>query len=323
MSPFETPRVVVSKCLGFEACRYNAQVIEDKFVARLEKHVKILDVCPEVEIGLGTPREPVRLVFEDNDVKMIQPDTGRDFTPKMKRFSKDYVASLKDIDGFILKSRSPSCGLQDAKVYPQREKAPAMEKGPGMFTKEVLDRFPNAAIEDEGRLNNFRIREHFLTKLFVLARFRKLKNKPTARGLVQFHSENKLLLMAYSQKELRQLGRIVANHEKRGMGDVFADYETHLSAALSRAARYTSHINVLMHALGYFSKELSSREKAHFLDLLEQYRKAKIPLSAINSVLRSWILRFDTEYLESQVYFEPYPAELVEITDSGKGRGKL
>jgi uncharacterized protein YbgA (DUF1722 family) len=129
--------------------------------------------------------------------------------------------------------------------------------------------------------------------------------------------------MAYSQKELRKLGQIVANHEKRGVIDVFADYEAHLAAALSRAARYTSHINVLMHTLGYFSKELSSREKAHFLDLLEQYRKAKIPLSAINSVLRSWILRFDTEYLESQVYFEPYPAELVEITDSGKGRGKL
>jgi uncharacterized protein YbgA (DUF1722 family) len=129
--------------------------------------------------------------------------------------------------------------------------------------------------------------------------------------------------MAYSQKELRQLGRIVANHEKRGIYDVFTDYETHLSAALNRGARYTSHINVLMHALGYFSRELRSREKAHFLDLLEQYRKAKIPLSAITSVVRSWVVRFDTEYLENQNYFEPYPPDLVEITDSGKGRGKL
>jgi uncharacterized protein YbgA (DUF1722 family) len=241
----------------------------------------------------------------------------------MKRFSKDYLGSLKEVDGFILKSRSPSCGLGDAKVYPRRESAPAVEKGPGMFTTAVLEHFPNAAIEDEGRLNNFRIREHFLTKLFALARFRKLKSRPTARDLVQFHSENKLLLMAYNQKELRQLGRIVANHEKRRMDDVFDDYESHLFQALHRAPRYNSHINVLMHALGYFSRQLRSREKAHFLDLLEQYREAKIPLSAVIAVVRSWIMRFDTDYLENQIYFEPYPAELVEITDSGKGRGKL
>jgi uncharacterized protein YbgA (DUF1722 family) len=129
--------------------------------------------------------------------------------------------------------------------------------------------------------------------------------------------------MAYNQKELRQLGRIVANHEKRKMEDVYDSYQEHFFHALHRAPRYTSHINVLMHALGFFSRQLSSREKAHFLDLLEQYRKGKIPLSAVITVVRSWIMRFDTEYLENQVYFEPYPAELVEITDSGKGRGKL
>jgi uncharacterized protein YbgA (DUF1722 family)/uncharacterized protein YbbK (DUF523 family) len=295
MKKLETPIVVVSKCLGFDACRFNAQVIEDKFVKKLAPHVKFLSICPEVEIGMGTPRD----------------------------FSKDYLGSLKEVDGFILKSRSPSCGLGDAKVYPRRESAPAVEKGPGMFTTAVLEHFPNAAIEDEGRLNNFRIREHFLTKLFALARFRKLKSRPTARDLVQFHSENKLLLMAYNQKELRQLGRIVANHEKRRMDDVFDDYESHLFQALHRAPRYNSHINVLMHALGYFSRQLRSREKAHFLDLLEQYREAKIPLSAVIAVVRSWIMRFDTDYLENQIYFEPYPAELVEITDSGKGRGKL
>ena len=322
MTVFETPIVLVSKCLGFDACRYNAQIIEDKFVKKLKSHVKFLNVCPEVEIGLGTPREPVRLVLEGDEVKMIQPATGRDLTRKMKHFSKDYLGSLKKVDGFILKSRSPSCGLQDAKVYPRREKAPAIEKGSGMFTTAVLEHFPNAAIEDEGRLNNFRIREHFLTKLFALARFRKLKSKPTAGALVRFHSENKLLLMAYNQKELRQLGRIVANHEKRPMDDVFGDYESHFFLALHRAPRYTSNINVLMHALGYFSRQLSSREKAHFLDLLEQYRQARIPLSAVIAVVRSWIMRFDTEYLENQVYFEPYPEDLVEITDSGKGRGQ-
>jgi uncharacterized protein YbgA (DUF1722 family)/uncharacterized protein YbbK (DUF523 family) len=284
--------------------------------------VTFREVCPEAEIGMGIPRDPVRLVLEGDEVKMIQPETGRDFTAKMERFSRRFVHSLDDVDGFILKSRSPSCGLADAKVYPKKEKAPAMRKGPGVFAREVLERFPHLAIEDEGRLNNFRIREHFLTKLFLIKRFRDLEKKPTARGLVRFQSENKLLLMAYNQKELRLMGRIVANHEKRGPNDVIESYAHHLYQAFARMPRVTSHINVLMHALGYFSKQLVSREKAHFLDLLELYREAKIPLSASIAIVQSWIARFDNAYLDAQTYFRPYPLELVEITDSGKGRGQ-
>jgi uncharacterized protein YbgA (DUF1722 family) len=241
----------------------------------------------------------------------------------MERFSRGYVSSLSEVDGFVLKSRSPSCGITDAKVYPNRDKGPSLRKGPGVFAQRVIERFPHAAIEDEGRLNNFRLREHFLTKLFSLARLRSLKKQPSMQALVRFQAENKLLLMAYNQKEMRLLGRIVANHEKRDLSEVLTLYEAHLHNALARPGRYTSHINVLMHALGYFSRQLNPREKAHFLDLLELYRQGKIPLSAAVSVISSWIHRFGTEYLEAQTFFEPYPGELVEITDSGKGRGKL
>jgi uncharacterized protein YbgA (DUF1722 family)/uncharacterized protein YbbK (DUF523 family) len=320
---FEKPVVVVSKCLGFDACRYNGQVIEDKFLRKLAPHAKFLQVCPEVEIGLGVPRDPIRLVSAGQGVKLVQPDSGKDVTDEMERFAGRYVSSLADVDGFVLKSRSPSCGITDAKVYPSLMKGPSASKGPGVFARKVLESFPHAAIEDEGRLNNFRLREHFLTKLFLGARLRRLKKKPSMRALVQFQAEHKLLLMAYNQKEMRLLGRIVANHEKRTSSEVLALYESHLHNALARPGRYTSHINVLMHAMGYFSRQLNPREKAHFLDLLELYRQGKIPLSAAISVIRSWIHRFGTDYLEAQVYFEPYPPELVEITDSGKGRGKL
>ena len=211
------PIVVVSKCLGFDACRYNAQVIEDKFVKKLAPHVHFRNVCPEVEIGMGTPRDPVRLVFEGDDVKMIQPETGNDFTKKMEQFSRRYVGGLVEVDGFIFKSRSPSCGMADAKVYPKTEKAPAMQKGP-VFSTDGSERVSPCGHRRRRPLNNFRIREHFLTKLFLLARFRALKKKPTARGLVQFQAENKLFFMAYNQKEMRLMGRLVANHEKRETG---------------------------------------------------------------------------------------------------------
>jgi uncharacterized protein YbgA (DUF1722 family)/uncharacterized protein YbbK (DUF523 family) len=313
------PIVVVSQCLGFDPCRYNGESIRDKFVDKLAAYVTYKKVCPEVEIGLGVPRKPVRLVRAGTGVTLVQPDTRRDVTSEMKRFSSAYTSSLGEIDGFLLKGRSPSCGVFDAKVFAKAEKSPALERGPGLFAEAVLGRFPNAAVEDEGRLSNFRIREHFLTKLFLNALFRAAKKMGTAGALVRFQTEQKLLLMAYNQKELRLLGKIVGNQDRLSQAEVWKRYETHLRRALMRPARYTSHINVLMHGMGYFSRQLSAREKAHFLELLEQYRQASVPLSAPVSLVRSWIERFDSDYLATQVFFEPYPKGLIEITDSGKG----
>jgi uncharacterized protein YbgA (DUF1722 family) len=138
--------------------------------------------------------------------------------------------------------------------------------------------------------------------------------------LVQFQAQNKFLLMAYNQKELKILGRLVANLEKRPMTQILKDYESHLASALARPPRYLSNINVLMHALGYFSKEISAKEKAFFLDALERYRNEKVPLSVPLNLARAWVVRFDQEYLDKQTFLEPYPEALMEITDSGKGR---
>lgn len=316
------PVVVVSRCLGFEACRYNGARLDEPFVSRLSRFVEFRTVCPEADIGLGTPRAALRLVSRGGEVRLVQPETKRDFTDPMTRFGRTFVESLGEVDGFILKNRSPSCAIRDAKVYPDREGVPPLGREPGLFARAVLDRYPRAAIEDEGRLQNFRIREYFLTKLFALARLRRAKRDPSMQKLVSFHSEHKLLLMAYSQKHLRLLGKIVANHEKRDPREAWSLYESLFADALARPPRFTSNINVLMHAFGYVSKGLSSREKAHFLDVLEAYREETYPLSAAVAIMRSWLARFDEPYLERQHYFEPYPAELVEITDSGKGRGK-
>jgi len=312
------PVVVVSKCLGFARCRYNGIAIDDDFVDQLKPYVRYQPVCPEVEIGLGVPRDPIRIVRKQNKDRLMQPATGLDHTEKMHDFCNAFLGSLEVVDGFLLKSRSPSCGIKDVKLFASIEKSPGIGKDAGFFGRAVRERFPSAAIEDEGRIRNFRIREHFLTELFTFARFRMLE--PTMRDLVAFHSTHKLLLMAYHQAELRACGRIVANPERLNVRDVFARYEEHLYKAFATMPRYTSNINVLMHALGYFKKELSPKEKAFFLGSLERYRAEKIPLSAMLGIVRSWIVRFGEDYLEQQMFFEPYPEGLIEITDSGQGR---
>ncbi len=320
MRKFARPIVVVSQCLGFAAVRYNGAIIHDQFVRKLKPYVKFIPVCPEMEIGLGTPRDPIRIVKVGDQLRLMQPSTGKDFTNVMNRFSEKFLGSLGEVDGFIMKSRSPSSGIKDVKIYQALEKAPAIGKGAGLFGGRILEMFPGSAIEDEGRLLNLKIREHFLTRIFTFASFREVQKSGAMSRLVSFHAQNKYLLMASNQKEMRILGRIVANHEKRKFRELIEDYRTHLQNALLRPARESANINALMHALGYFSDKLSSREKSYFLKMLEKYRARKITLSTVTSIMRAWIVRFDEKYLAEQSFFEPYPEELVGIIDSGRGR---
>ena len=151
MQKFPKPIVVLSKCLEFEACRYNGQVIPDGFVKKIEPYVDFKPVCPEVEIGLGVPRDPIRVISQGKEKRLLQPATGRDISSKMLSFADNYLKSLKEVDGFILKSRTPSCGIKDVKLFPNSEDGTAIGKTKGVFAGRVLGRFSGLAIEDEGR----------------------------------------------------------------------------------------------------------------------------------------------------------------------------
>lgn len=315
------PRIHVSKCITFNRCWWNGLDIASETVDLLKPHVEFLPACPEVEIGLGVPRKPIRLVKKSDGIRLLQQETEADVTERMKKYAAEHVAGLSDIDGFILKSRSPSCGMKDVKLYPSLGRvAQLKEKAIGLFAEEVYRRFGHLPIEDEGRLTNFSIREHFLTRIFATARLRALMSTPSIGALVQFHAENKLLLMAYHQGALRELGKIVANHEHLPERMVFERYDEGFRRAFVKQPRHTSNLNVLMHALGYFSDGLLKQEKVFFLDELEKYKLGKMPLSVPLSIIKSFIVRFGEAYLAQQTYFDPYPEALMELKDSGEGR---
>lgn len=311
------PRIVISKCVNFEACRYNGLMVNSPLVEKLKDYVEFITTCPEVEIGLPTPRESIRLVKQGDEIRLVKSMSGEDFTDKMNSFSHKFVNSLENIDGFILKSRSPSCGFKDVKLYSGIGKIPAIStKSVGFFAQVVLDVVNPQAIEDEGRLTNLILREQFLTKVYTFAKFRNLPH--TMKNLVEFHASNKYLFMAYNQAKLKDAGKIVANHEKLPIEEVFANYQEKLHQIFQKGANISTNINVLMHIFGYFSQDLNSDEKAHFLDQLDLYRQRQIPLIVVTTILNSWIKRFDQPYLKTQNYFEPFPKELMSINDSGK-----
>jgi uncharacterized protein YbgA (DUF1722 family)/uncharacterized protein YbbK (DUF523 family) len=307
------PIVVVSACLTFAPVRWDYSIIASEFVEKLKPYVQFIPVCPEIEVGLGVPRDPVRLVLRDRDLRLIQPSTGKDVTDKMQEFSQKFLSSLKDVDGFILKSASPSSGIKNVKIYPTSERSASIAKGDGLFGGMVLKKYPNLAIEDERRLLNPRINEQFLVKLYTIASFRETKKENSLKALIKFHSENKYLLTAYSQKQLHILGNIVANQEKKPLKSILTSYENNLYPAISHPPSVGSNINVLLKIMGYFSSELSKGEKAFFLKTTEQYREGKLPLSACKSILRSWVIRFKNEYLFTQTFLMPYPEQLVDL----------
>jgi uncharacterized protein YbgA (DUF1722 family)/uncharacterized protein YbbK (DUF523 family) len=318
MDKFTKPNVFFSRCLGFDSCRYNGAIIRDAFVENLKPYVNSINICPEMSIGLGVPRNPIRVVCEANQLKLYEPKTKKEFTNEMKNFSNYYLMNLENIDGFIFKKGSPSCGYKNVKVYNGTSKVTGSVKGAGFFGGRAIEIFPYIAAEDEGRLYNYRIRDHFLTKIFISADFRKVKENCLFVELIKFHSKNKLLLMANSQKYMKILGKIVANTEGKEIHRIFQEYEQNLKLAFEKIPRYTNNINVLMHALGYFSKNITKKEIDLILDSFEKYRIGKLTLNTPMVLVKSYIVRFDISYLLEQTYFNPYPEELVFLEDSGK-----
>jgi uncharacterized protein YbgA (DUF1722 family)/uncharacterized protein YbbK (DUF523 family) len=313
MRQFVRPKIVISKCIEFDHCRYDGSMISSDFVKALKPYVDFLPVCAEMEIGLGVPRDTIRIVSVDGEIRLMQPTTGLDVTDRMNEFSSRFLGTLPEVDGFILKFRSPSCGMKDIRVYSTAARSGAISKVPGFFGGAVVRSFPDLAVEDEGRLRNYNIREHFLTRLYALASFRKVRREGDISDLIKFHEVSKFLLMAHSQKDTKILGNIVANHDGLEYAKQAALYRENLAKALSRPAKTALKANVFMHCLGYFKDRLSLQEKEHFLQSIERYKKKKVPSSALSVMLQSWMARYREEYLMNQTFFQPFPEELVEL----------
>jgi len=235
----------------------------------------------------------------------------------MNDYSKDYLTNLKketNIDGFILKFKSPSCGINNVKIYANVEKGSSFGKTQGFFAKKVIEYYPLHPIEDEGRLKNFRIRENFLSKIFCLSNFRAVKS---IKDLVKFHSDNKFLLMTYSQDKMRILGKIIGEH-KNNFDDIKLKYYDLLLELFSTVQKKSQIANVLMHMAGFFSKTNTSQEKVFFNESLLLYKEGRIPLTSILFIIKTWALKNKTDYILNQTILNPYPEKLVELKDSGK-----
>jgi uncharacterized protein YbgA (DUF1722 family)/uncharacterized protein YbbK (DUF523 family) len=301
----------VSSCLLGKKVRFDGGHKRDAFVVdTLAPHVRFVPVCPEVELGLGTPRETLRLVRRGDDVRMIM-KTGVDYTDDMRRFSKARVDALaaEDLDGFILKKDSPSCGMTRVKVYDTH--GSPLRDGQGLFATALRERFPCLPVEDEGRLCDARLRENFIERLFAYRRLKTLfRDRWTQGDLVAFHTAHKCALLAHDEPRYRQLGRLVADGRALGRTALRDRYEALFMETLAVMATPRKQANVLQHMVGHFRGQLDTASRDELLGSIDDYRHGHVPMIVPLTLVRHHVRRLDVAYLAGQVYLDPHPKEL-------------
>lgn len=303
----------VSSCLLGEKTRYDGGHKRDGFITGTwGKLLSLVPVCPEVECGLGVPREVMRLEGEPQAPRLLTVKTRIDHTGRMLTWTRERLVMLEaeDLWGFIFKNNSPSCGPARVKVH-QRQGRPR-KQGVGLFARSFMARFPLLPVEDEESLHDPQIRENFIERLFTLRRWREiLAKKWTLAGLMHFHTWHKLLLLAHSPGHYRLMGRLVAGGKERSAPELADRYQTLLLEALKLQATNKKQANVLQHILGYFKKVLSAAEKRELLELIDAYRRGGLPLLTPLALINHYVRKYDQDYLQEQYYLHPHPLELL------------
>ncbi len=306
--------VGISSCLLGEKVRWNGDHKQNWYAKEiLGNYFEYFPVCPEVEVGMGVPRETVHLKGDKNSQTMVGTKTGKDWTRQMTSFSADKVEELARLKlcGFIFQKKSPSCGLFRVPLYPASGKQ-AISQGRGMFAQAFTDRFPLIPVEEEGRLNDPKIRENFIIRVFSYFRLRKVFDGRFSRGtLVRFHTAQKFLLLAHSRKYYDALGRLVAQSKQLSPAELKDQYASLFMQALSFKSTAKKNTDVLMHMMGFLKKNLSATEKKDILSTVEDYRNELVPLIVPLTLIRHHVNTHNIEYLSDQVYLNPHPKELM------------
>jgi uncharacterized protein YbgA (DUF1722 family)/uncharacterized protein YbbK (DUF523 family) len=306
-------RLGISSCLLGEKVRFDGGHKLDTLITEtFGRYFTWIPVCPEMEIGLGTPRETLRLVSAGESSRLVAVKSGIDLTDKMSAWAAERLEQLAQLNlrGYILKKDSPSCGMERVRIYqgsgmPQRS-------GSGIYAAMLLRRFPMLPVEEEGRLHDAGLRENFVERVFACHRWLAfVDSKPAAGDLVKFHTRHKLTLSSHSDEHYRKLGQLVASAGKRKMAGVLEEYGRLLMEGLRVRATVRKHANVLFHILGYFKKELDAADKEEMVATIGNYRSGLVPLIVPLTLVAHHLRRHPVPWISEQTYLNPYPAELM------------
>ncbi|NOT24042.1 MAG: DUF523 and DUF1722 domain-containing protein [Nitrospiraceae bacterium] len=306
-------RLGISRCLLGDEVRYDGGHKRDNFLTDvLGSFVKWVSVCPEVEAGLGIPREAMRLVGNPLDPRLVTIKSGTDHTRALETLTKDRIEELKklDLSGYVFKKGSPSCGIERVRVY-SKDGIPS-RNGVGLFARAFIEQFPLIPVEEEGRLCDSTLRENFIERVFCYRRWQDLvQSGATRQSLVQFHTIHKYLLLAHHPQQYQVLGRLVGQAERHPQKELTLRYGNLFMKVLAVKATVRKHVNVLQHILGHFKERLGAQEKVELLSVIGDYHQGLTPLIVPLTLIKHYVQVFDVSYIRDQVYLNPHPKELM------------
>lgn len=306
-------KIGISACLLGSNCRYDGGHSRDRFIVdTLSEYFEFTPLCPESMI-LPTPRDTIRLVEDNEEIRVLKSkDNKEELTRELNEVSQGLVNDLveDELCGFILKSKSPTCGMERVKVY-SAQTGQSQNKGVGVFAAKLKEKYPYLPIEEEGRLGDPWLRENFIMQVFAYKSiFEFMKSNIIYKDLVDFHTSYKYLIYAKSQKSYKLLGSIVANHKRKELDEVLNEYKQEFLKAISIKGSISNAYNVLLHIFGYFKKHITSQEKHSLLEALEDFKKEIVPIVTVIRLFKLYIEKFDISYLKVQTFLSPYPKEL-------------
>ena len=299
------PKIHISKCLEFDACRYDGGIISNEHINALKPFMDFFPICPEVDIGLGIPRPPIHIIQNDNQRILYQPMTKKYLTDDMKIYTEKYLEKIKYLDGFILKSKSPSCGITSTPIFSDQHQSNVVGEGPGIFTGMIINRFPHHPKIEDPHLDNDQKREHFLSAVFTIAEFRKVNDR---NALHQFHNRHKYLFKTYNHNLMLMMEKNIINTQQ--ITHLLHNYHKLLLLMFDKHPPSSSYINTQIYMFEYFMNDLSSREKREFFDLIKEYKSKNGLIKKVDQLLFSWAMQSNNSYIKNQSYFNPYPIEL-------------
>jgi len=306
------PKIGIGACLVGSKVRYNGESKrKNPHIESLKEHTDIVPFCPEVGIGMGVPRETVRLVGELGHERIMDSATQTiDYTEPMRNFAARVVSSNQNLAGYILVKGSPSCGLARVKRYNANGNV-VLNDAEGVFTQALRKLDPLLPLEDDGRLHDPVLRENFATRVYTYHDWKTFRGQPLSHhGLVQFWARYKYLLMSHDVPAYKEIGRLLANAKTRPIEETAALFIHRLMSGLGKAATRKSHTNVLQHIRGYLKRDLEKPEKQEMDSLIMQYSSGQIPLVVPLTLLRHHFRRHESDYIARQVYMQPYPEQL-------------
>jgi len=306
-------RLGISRCLLGDRVRFDGGHKHDPFITETwGEFFEFVPICPEVEVGMGVPRECVRLVGHPENPRMVGIASETDWTARMQKYANQRVQELaaQQLHGFILKNNSPSCGLARVAIFGDRGRP--QKQGRGLFAAVLMRRIPLLPVEEETRLHRTELRENFIERVFAFARWRELlRRHPRAEDIVSFHTRHKCTLMAHHPQEYRQLGRLVATAGQIGTKQLIEEYGAVFMSIMKHIATRRKHANVLYHLLGFLKQRIEASDRAELVECIESYRRGDLPLLVPMTLLRHHFRQHPVPWVMEQTYLNPCPAEML------------